>query len=368
MTNSFFTDPFQHLNLQIKQWFAPGWMVTISVLQVIATMVLVSLFFITKDISLVSSCILSVVNLGYAQYDLISIGLLIAGPLFQCILCLEALFQRQAACLYAMLLFEVWLIIYTAIQAYVHPQVIQAAAECQYKNNNNIETSQNGMMMNEPMISYSVVAVTCISFLLLLILAIYHRQSFQQSMDPVHGALAGLLKLDFYLTFAYLVQLLPLPLIHTDVVPVAELVIVFGTACLIFLLAWGLVLVTWQPLPWWRISLHMAGLGLMCLGAITYLCYRLIVFALDPHFVLRYCLIFTSLFLIITLLLTMSVVTTCAARQWQMRHHPPSSSSASLLHPDNQHNKNETKQLNHQDDDDSIHMFLTPQQSRIPID
>ncbi|ORY99837.1 hypothetical protein BCR42DRAFT_475713 [Absidia repens] len=395
---SFFKKSTERPQSGLSRWIAPGWIVTVSIVQTITTMVFVSLFFITHDLRQISTCVLYVKNFGYAQYDLVSLGLLVAGPIYQCILCIEALFQRRASCLYAMLAFELWLAIYSGIQSYQHSAIIEKAAECQY--NVNLLNELTPATTTEPMISYSIVGVTCACFVLFIFLAIYFRTSFQQSMDPVHGALASLLKIDFYLVFAYSIQLLPVPMLMTPtddddmaagVVGIAEIVLVFGISCVIFLLAWSMVLVTWNPVSWWRVMLHMAGLAVFCLAGITYLCYRLVRFVLDPRtLVIRYALVLTSVCLIIVLLLTMSIVTTCAVQQWNMRSYPqqqvdavtqilaedhkqPQSQKGSSVNVETEDRKGK-EQFNGvdkaplapgDDNDDDICLFLTPQTSRI---
>jgi hypothetical protein len=400
-------------------WFTPGWMMTLSVVQIVATLVFVSLFFITDDLQQISTCVLYLKNFGYAQYDLVSLGLLISGPIYQCILCLEALFQRRTSCLYATLAFELWLAIYSGVQAYQHPAIIKHAATCQFNrspmNETITATASTSTFAVEP-ISYSIVGVTCGSLILFLFFAIYFRTSFQQSMDPVHDALISLLKLDFYLVFAYAIQLLPVPMIMTSMdnnnnedtaaamVGVAEIILVLGVSCVVFLLAWCMVLVTWRPLPWWRIMMHMIGLAVLCLTGITYLCYRLVRFALDSRtLAIRYALVFTSVYLIIALLLTMSIVTTCAVQQWQtrklLRHHQQQQQqqvdvgrSQLLVEKDDGNDKLQQKSVDDEknekkvqlggghgdnatslahgneyndDDDDDIGLFLTPRTSCI---
>ncbi|CAO3598752.1 unnamed protein product [Absidia cylindrospora] len=395
---SFFKKPTIRSHSGSSPWFTPGWMVTVSIVQIITTMVFVGLFFITHDLQQISACVLYVKNFGYAQYDLVSLGLLIAGPIYQFILCLEALFQRRASCLYAMLAFELWLAVYSGIQSYQHSTIIKNAAECQY--NVNLLNESAPATTTEPMISYCIVGVTCACFALFIFLAIYFRTSFQQSMDPVHGALASLLKLDFYLVFAYAIQLLPVPMLMTTtdnedmaagVVGIAEIVLMFGISCVVFLLAWSMVLVTWNPLSWWRVMLHMVGLAVLCLAGITYLCYRLVRFVLDPRtLAIRYALVLTSVYLIIMLLLTMSIVTTCAVQQWHMRSFPQQQLdgvSQLLVEDHKQPQPQEEQTVNAEtadgedkkktdgngkapldssdDNDDDVCLFLTPQTSRI---
>lgn len=217
---------------------------------------------------------------------------------------------------------------------------------------------------DDPLATYSLLGTTSVCFLLELGLAIYLRHTFHQSLNPVHAALESFLKLDFYLFFAYGVQLLPLPLMMADDGPmlgIVELVLIFGVSCLLFLLAWSMVLVTWSPLPWWRILLNMVGLGLLCLGSLIYLCYRLVRFMLDPRtLILRVALIFSSLVLIVALLLTMSIVTTCAAHQWQTRHLQSARSDEERKRLRAQPREEEVTR-----DDDSALAYITPQSSRI---
>lgn len=88
-------------------FFSLSWLLIVTLLQTIATIILVGIFFIPYDIRLMSSCILSYTQMGFGQYDLIQLGLLIAGPIYLCVLCLEALFHHQPTNLYAILLFGI---------------------------------------------------------------------------------------------------------------------------------------------------------------------------------------------------------------------------------------------------------------------
>jgi hypothetical protein len=102
----------------------------------------------------------------------------------------------------------------------------------------------------------------------------------------------------------------------------------------------------------------MAGLGLLCLGGLIYICYRLVRFMLDPRtLILRIALIFSSLVLMVALLLTMSIVTTCAAHQWQTHRLQSDEKGKSLQ---DQPREEETTR-----DDDSALAYITPQTSRI---
>lgn len=85
--------------------FPSSLLLVVTLLQTIATIILVGLFYIPYDVKLMSFCIISFTQMGFGQYNLIQLGLLIAGPIYLCILCLEAIFHRQSACLYVMLLF-----------------------------------------------------------------------------------------------------------------------------------------------------------------------------------------------------------------------------------------------------------------------
>ncbi|KAI8336696.1 hypothetical protein BC941DRAFT_471225 [Chlamydoabsidia padenii] len=322
-------------------YLSPSWMMGISVLQIITILIFVILFFITRDLHQVSTCVLLIREMGYAQYNFISLGVLMAGTMYHSILCIESLYQRRASCLYVMLGFR------DGIYSYQHPAIIKQASSC------HVDTS----IISEPLTAYSLLGITSASFLLQLCLAIYLRRAFHQSLNPVHGALENLLKLDFFLVFAYGTQLSPFPLMTNGdpIMTTVELVLFFGISCLLFLVAWSMVLVTWQPLPWWRIMLNMMGLGVLCLGSIVYLCYRLVQFMLDPRtLIIRPALIFTSLVLIVALLLTMSIVTTCATQQWQARHLLQSTEKKEMT---TEHNELH-------EDEDSAFMFMTPQTSR----
>ncbi|CAO3611214.1 unnamed protein product [Cunninghamella blakesleeana] len=336
-------------------FFSLSWLLVVTLLQAIATVILVGVFFIPYDIRLMSSCILSFTQMGFGQYDLIQLGLLIAGPIYLCVLCLEALFHNQSANLYAILLFEFWIIIFSSIQAYQHPFFIQEISACHTsdQNNTSIINSSNDISMTLP---YGIIGTSCIGFLSLLIISIYHRKSFHQSMDSLHGALMSLLKLDSFLLFAYVIEIMPVPIMtFSSSITIAEIVLLFSFGFILFLLSWSTVLATWQTLPEWRVALHMVLLGFLCLICIGYLCYRLIEFALDtnPFLLLtRYSLIFGCLALMITLLLTTSLVMTFATRQWKLRNH---------RQPQEQESE---KKMNHNEANDS-ELFLTPQNSRL---
>lgn len=96
----------RRFQLPAGNYVSPGWLMTISILQIIATLVFASLFFITHDLHQISTCVLFLKNMGYAQYSFISLGVLIAATIYQSILCLESLYQRRASCLYAALGFR----------------------------------------------------------------------------------------------------------------------------------------------------------------------------------------------------------------------------------------------------------------------
>ncbi|CAO3633137.1 unnamed protein product [Cunninghamella echinulata] len=351
------------------EYFPSSLLLVVTLLQTITTIILVGLFYIPYDVKLMSFCTISFTQMGFGQYNLIQLGLLIAGPIYICILCLEILFHRQSACLYVILLFEFWIVVFSSIQAYQHLYFIQEFSLCRANNQSNTQiTNDNNGYMALP---YGIAGTSCIGFLLLLIISIYHRKYFQLSMESLHSTLTSLLKLDAFLLFTYAIEIMPIPIIthSSSSITLTEIVLIYSFGFLLFLLSWSTGLVTRQYLPRWYIILHVILLGILCLTFIGYLCYRLIGFALETNsFILRvrYSLIFACLASIIVLLLTASLALKLAACQWKLKYQPHQQQQYIEHQIENKQplQKEQEKNPNQNDSDDN-ELFLTPQVSRI---
>lgn len=77
-------------------------------------------YVVYQHLGLVSNCSLTTVGEGISTSDLIYHGLFMAAQIFQIILALDALHQRNTAQLYALVLFDLLVIVYGAIQLEQH--------------------------------------------------------------------------------------------------------------------------------------------------------------------------------------------------------------------------------------------------------
>ncbi|ORX57561.1 hypothetical protein DM01DRAFT_323991 [Hesseltinella vesiculosa] len=291
-------------------------MILVVTFQTLATILLVTIFLIVPSLQFYGGCTLTLTNLGYAQWDLVGMGQLMANSFWLGVLCLDALFHVHTMALYAVLFFGFWSVVASSVQVYQHDVLMQVLAN---------DCTSNPMDGAASMIGYSVAGVSFLGWVGLVVLAICHRQRFQAPLNPTTSASVHLIKLDFYWVFSHSMVLLPLNLLESAITAYVETRI--------------------DPVRRRTALALLATVISVCAVAFGYVGYQLIRFAMTSDFDhMRYRLMFMSLTLLLTLLLTVSVLIASFVLHWKK--------PVVLL--DKQKAPNDT---------DTVQLFLTPTNS-----
>ncbi|KAI7905071.1 uncharacterized protein BX663DRAFT_501589 [Cokeromyces recurvatus] len=287
---------------------------------------------IMNHLGLVQNCDTDSIGEGVSESDLIYHSLFIISQLFQVILCIDALYQRNTAQLCALITFGLLVVGYAGIQLQQH--VILENAVCGNEDfwkpiESRWEDSLSGMNLAKVFyrnsmrpIEYTIIALIPVFFVLLAILGWRLRKQFAWDNYRNFSAdirirnalittslLLTLLKLDFFFVFSFAAQLIPSQrLKYHDTVTETVLVFLFGGI--------GLSLALLAVYKENKLAmLTFIGGGIL---AIVYFIYRLAVIArkpafdsYDPYLHTRQFLIFTTVIAAFLILLTVVVAIKC---------------------------------------------------------
>ncbi|CAO3701766.1 unnamed protein product [Rhizopus stolonifer] len=283
---------------------------------------------IMNHLGLVQNCSATIIEFGVSESDLIYHSLFIVAQVFQVILCIDALNQRNTAQLCALISFGLLVV---GIQLKQH--VILENAVCgneDYWKPVESRWSDNLVGMEEAKgyyesvmrpIEYTIIALIPAFFVVLVFFGWRLRKQFAWdnyrnfSADiRIRNALIAssmlltLLKLDFFFVFSFAAQLIPsVNLGYSETITETILVFVFG----------GLFL-TLAIISVYQENKYGLGASIMAgIGSIGYFIYRVYIIALprgnyyDPYLHTRQFLIFTTVVAMALLLFTIIVAIKC---------------------------------------------------------
>ncbi|KAI8886256.1 hypothetical protein K501DRAFT_178150 [Backusella circina FSU 941] len=266
--------------------------------------------------SLVSYCYFTASGLGLMQTDLIYHALFVMAIIYQLILFLDTLKQRNTIQLIIQIVFGILLVIFTVMKTVQHIMIEKEGCTLFYSNStlvssNVVPTTNYGdlaesYIYNMRTLDYSIIAIVPVSFIMLIVGLVKLRSTFHVNSYRHHlftgttmnytiiswSVLSGLLKLDFFFLYAYAVQLVPSALIGYTHVPSFECILLFAINTIMLLLA-----------IYCARSEHISSLivlNITVCAYIGYFGYRTFTFGLpravseDPYRFTRYCLLFTT--------------------------------------------------------------------------
>ncbi|KAI8391092.1 uncharacterized protein BYT42DRAFT_181445 [Radiomyces spectabilis] len=290
-----------------------------------AAVIVLEALIVQYHVSYISSCILSTIELGASEADLILHGLMMATQIYQVLICIDAVKHRITAQLYALILFGLLTVISVCLQTQQHINREDGLQECPRGSSTTLPTeSISDHVQKIRPFEYAVIGVTPLCFLVFVVCAIRLRKSFAwenynrtaSDFRARHALLAlstctSLLKLAFFYVFAYAIQLVPSGLLHYSITPL-EIMLVLGLPALGFLFAWHAVGQE-RVFPFCLVAVF-------CFVCIGYYVFRLVTFAMppqptfstqDPYKFVRYYLVFTNLVIILLMSLILCVVLVC---------------------------------------------------------
>ncbi|KAI8970208.1 hypothetical protein BDF20DRAFT_889890 [Mycotypha africana] len=286
---------------------------------------------IMHHLGLVQNCNPDSAGIGVSESDLIYHSLFIIAHIFQVILCVDALYQRNTAQLCALITFGLLVVGYAIIQLQQH--VILENAVCGneafwHPVDSRWQDSLFGMDSAKDFyrsimrpIEYTIIALIPACFLALAYFGWRLRKQFAWdnyrnfSADTrVRSALIQmsllltLLKLDFFFVFGFAAQLIPSKLLgYNDSITETVLVFVFGSIGL------SLALIAVYQENLYAMGAFICG---GCLSVI-YFIYRIVIIArpringYDPYLHTRQFLIFTTVIAAVLILITITVAFKC---------------------------------------------------------
>jgi len=222
---------------------------SLIVLQAILVIIFESIV-INYHIDLISGCELSSSGQGVSISDLIYHGILMVAQLFQILLCLDALYQRNSAQLYALILFDLSIVVYAVIQIRQH--IVLEEIGCPIPGSTVDDPTQEPVahIYYEALMrpyEYTIIVIIPASFLVLSYIAWHlsknftweNYRSYSADIQVRNAAVAfaiflTLLKLDVFFVLAFATQLIPSQLLSYEG-SVSETVSVFvlGSALMV---------------------------------------------------------------------------------------------------------------------------------------
>ncbi|ORE04256.1 hypothetical protein BCV72DRAFT_211639 [Rhizopus microsporus var. microsporus] len=281
-----------------------------------------------NHLGLVQNCSATIVEEGVSESDLIYHALFIISQVFQVVLCVDALYQRNTAQLCALILFGLLVVgKYAGIQLRQH--VILENAVCgDEKYWKPVESRWSSTLQGMEIakdhyesimrpIEYTIIALIPAFFIVLVFFGWRLRKQFAWDNYRNFSAdmrirnalitisiLLTLLKLDFFFIFSFAAQLIPsVRLGYSETITETVVVFVLGAALLSLAIA-----AVYQENKYAMLLSILSGIG-----SVGYFIYRLYLIAMprvneyDPYLHTRQFLIFTTVIAMVLLLLTIAV-------------------------------------------------------------
>ncbi|KAI9256932.1 hypothetical protein BY458DRAFT_578586 [Sporodiniella umbellata] len=289
---------------------------------------------IKNHLGLVQNCSATTIEEGVSESDLIYHSLFIVAQVFQVILCVDALHQRNTSQLCALILFGLLVV---GIQLKQH--VILENAVCgdekfwkpvESRWSNNLYGMEEAKDFYESVmrpIEYVIIGLIPAFFIVLVYFGWRLRKQFAWdnyrnfSADMkvrkaliITSTLLTLLKLDFFFIFSFAAQLIPSVLLGYSET-VTETVLVFVLGAILLTLA---MVAVYRECKYCMLLSILSGIG-----SIGYFIYRLYIIAVprinqyDPYVHTRQFLIFTTICAMVLIMITIGVATACLWNLYQ---------------------------------------------------
>ncbi|KAG0793025.1 hypothetical protein G6F62_000730 [Rhizopus arrhizus] len=282
---------------------------------------------IMNHLGLVQNCTTTQREEGVSESDLIYHSLFIIAQVFQVVLCVDALYQRNTSQLCALILFGLLVVAYAGIQLKQHVILENAVCgneafwkpvESRWSSNlMGMEAAKDFYESVMRPIEYTIIALIPAFFIVLVFFGWNLRKQFAwdnyrnfsadmrvRSALITTSILLTLLKLDFFFIFSFAAQLIPsVRLGYADKITETVLVFVLGA-----------VLLSLAIFSVYQENMYMMGLSILTgIASVGYFIYRLYLIAMprvneyDPYLHTRQFLIFTTVIAMALIIITIIV-------------------------------------------------------------